>query len=304
MGIYDRPYYRQVQRSGFSPSGRWSVVSVLIAVNVAVWLIDGLLLSGPSLGQGWLAKHMAVNVLPRGMGEGVLRDTLSHPWLWWQFLTAGFAHAPASFEHILFNMIALFFFGRPIEETYGPKEFLRLYLVMVVFASIVWAVANKISGTPFAAMYGASGAISGIVILFALNYPRATILLFFVIPMPAWLAGVLFVGLDMLGAFGARQGSNIAFSAHLAGAAFAFIYYEQRWNLTRLTQSLHWPKFPLRPKPRLRVRQPDDEPEPELNREVDRILEKISRQGEASLTAEERHTLETASREYQKRITR
>ena len=126
---------------------------------------------------------------------------------------------------------------------------------------------------------GASGAIAGMVILFALNYPRATILLFFVIPMPAWLAGVLFVGLDMLGAFGGRPGSNIAFSAHLAGAAFAFVYYQQRWNLTRLTQGFRWPQLPARRKPRLRVHRPEQDLEPGLNQEVDRILEKISRAG-------------------------
>ena len=66
-------------------------------------------------------------------------DTLTRPWLWWQFLTAAFAHSPVV-EHILFNMLALFVLGRDVEEAYGPKEFLRVYLALVVFASVVWNV--------------------------------------------------------------------------------------------------------------------------------------------------------------------
>ena len=80
----------------------------------------------------------------------------------------------------------------------------------------------------------------------------------------------------------------------------AFVYYQRGWNLTRLTEGrIAWPSF--RRKPRLRIHKPEQEPGSDLSAEVDRILEKIYREGEASLTAKERKTLETASREYQKR---
>ena len=131
---------------------------------------------------------------------------------------------------------------------------------------------------------------------------RSTILLFFVIPMPAWLFGVLVVGLDIYGAMHGAGGSNIAYSAHLAGAAFAFVYYRQGWNLTRLAAGrFAWPTF--RRKPRLRVHRPEEEKPStsDLSEEVDRILEKIYREGEAGLTAKERKILEIASREYQRR---
>jgi len=88
----------------------------------------------------------------------------------------------------------------------------------------------------------------------------------------------------------------------VAGAAFAILYYQRGWNLTRLSGGLfRWPKFPFRTKPRLRVHNPDKEPRPDLSAEVDRILEKIYREGEASLTSKERQTLEKASKEYQQR---
>jgi hypothetical protein len=126
----------------------------------------------------------------------------------------------------------------------------------------------------------------------------------FVIPMPAWVLGVLMVLADMLGGIGATAGQNIAYEVHLAGAAFAFLYYRQRWNFGRLLPGrLSWPW--LRSRPSLRIHQPGaDKPDSESEnreQEVDRILEKIHREGEGSLTRKERRTLETASREYQKR---
>lgn len=295
MGIYDRDYYRPARPapvySSFRPR---SIVITLIVVNVAVWLIDGLFLSGS------LRNYMAVHVVPSD-SPLAYGDTLTHPWLWWQFLTAGFAHA-AEFQHVLFNMLVLFFLGRDVEEHYGSKEFLWLYLVTVVFASLAWTVVNKLVDTGPVGMYGASGAIAGVVILFALNFPNRTLLLFFVIPMPAWVAGILFVLLDMFGAFGVAIDTNVAFSAHLAGAAFAFIYFQRQWNLTRLTEGrFSWLRSPFRKNPRLKVHKPEEEVESDMTKEVDRLLEKISSEGEASLTAKERRILETASREYQRR---
>ncbi|MBU4399573.1 MAG: rhomboid family intramembrane serine protease, partial [Planctomycetes bacterium] len=227
--------------------------------------------------------------------------TITKPWLWWQYITCGFTHSPVMFGHILGNMLVLFFLGRDVEERYGSKEFLRLYLTMVVFAAVVWNVANKLVGdSDMGSAYGASGAIAGVVVLYALNFPHRTLLLFFVIPMPAWLLGALVVLYDIYGAV--VGGDQVAYSMHLAGAAFAFIYFQQRWNLTRLTEGrFRWLRSLFRKKPRLKVHGPEKEVESDMTKEVDRLLEKISREGEASLTAKERRILETASREYQRR---
>ncbi len=290
MGIYDRDYYqyREQSRPGLSLRLPQTIVGAIIAVNVAVWVANYF-----TPGQCWLSDHMAVHV-----------DTLTKPWLWWQFLTAGFAHSTTDFQHILFNMLGLFFLGRDVEITYGRKEFLRVYLVMVVFASVVWCVANYLVGTsPLANARGASGAIAGVVVLYALNFPNRMLLVFFVIPMPAWLVGVIFVGLDILGATRQVGEPNIAYSMHLAGAAFALVYFKFGWNITQWTSGrFTLPK--LRRGPRLRVHVPPEEKEKgvsNLTEEVDHILEKIYREGEASLTAKERKTLEMASREYQRK---
>lgn len=303
MGIYDRDYYRQEERRGFSPQMPRTIVGWLIAINVAVWLVDSFTEprggAGGRLGGRWLSDWLAVHV-----------DTLYQPWMWWQFVTAGFTHAslgaPNGFGHILGNMLVLFFLGRSVEERYGPKEFLRFYLATLVFANVAWCVVGKLTGVPgYVGMCGASGAIAGVVVLFAFNFPNVTVLLFFVLPMPAWLLGMGIVLYDIYGAMGGNAGSNVAYSAHVAGAAFAAIYHLQGWNLTRLIDGrFSWPRSLFHAKPRLRVHTPDDEPESQpddLTAEVDRILEKIYREGEASLTSKERQTLEAASRKYQER---
>ncbi len=286
MGIYDRDYYRQA-RPSFGLSFPRTVVGQLLFVNIAIYLIDTFLLQGRLY--TWLA----------------LQGSTLTDFQWWRFLTYAFMHAPYP-GHIVVNMLALWVFGRDIEGLYGPKEFLRLYLVLAAFGGLVWAVGNQLThGAAQSWVVGASGAIAGLVILYALHFPRRILLLFFVIPTPAWLVGILMVALDASGALyashdpGGRGGSQIAYTVHLAGAALAFVYYRAGWNFGRISLgSSSLRRF--RPKPRLRIHLPEDEEE-SLAAEVDRILAKISREGERSLTREERRTLQNASKQYQKR---
>ncbi len=278
--------------------GPRTVVGKLILANVVVYVVEWVLL--PLLRGGDPRLSYQFEYL-----FGASAETLTRPWLWWEFVTYGFLHASEPM-HIIFNMLGLFFLGRDIEELYGPKEFLRLYLALVAFGGVAFAASGMLqtahASTP---VVGASGAVVGIVLLYALNFPRRTLLLFFVLPVPAWFVGVLIVAFDVHGAMVRPDGPRIAYAVHLAGAAFALLYYGLRWNLGRLwpksfSFSLRW----LRPRPKLRVRSPNDDdgqPDGNLTEEVDRILEKISREGEASLTRKERRTLETASRQYQKR---
>ncbi len=264
-----------------------SMVVTLIIINVALYLIDGLLFQ---------ENHALTRKL------ALTSDTLWWPRLWWQFLTYGFVHdPPPDWLHITANMVQLWWLGAIVERVYGSKEFLRIYLVMLLLGSISFALGSAFTNPeePYR-LLGASGAVSGVVILFVLNYPHETLMLFPIpIPVKAWVIGVLFVAGNLLGAI--SQQGKVAWGVHLAGIAFAWIYFQQRWNLGRFFEKiLHIPKFLLRPK--FRIHDPDEgSAEPDLSAEVDRILEKISREGENSLTRKERRTLETASRRYQNR---
>jgi len=284
MGIYDRDYYRE-QRPSFSIRAPSTIVGVIILINVALYLANGL----------FTPKGNQITELLSAHG-----DTLTKPWMWWQLLTYGFVHSPDSLSHILFNMLGLWFLGREVELHYGRQEFLRLYLVLLVVGALVWSIGNRLHPAQVAggvSVLGASGAVVGVVILFALNFPRRTLLLFFVLPVPAWLVGVLVVVSDLQGV--PRPDSNVSYTVHLGGAAFAFLYYQFGWNLTRLTGG-GFSLSRLKPRPKLRIHDPVSE-EAELSAEVDRILEKIHREGEGSLTRKERRKLEDASRTYQNR---
>ena len=297
MGIYDRDYYRE-QRPGISLRTPRTMVGLLILVNVLVFLAN-LLLTGGAKGLPLSPQNDAIAYWLSARG-----DTLTQPWMWWQFLTYGFVHAPHDFSHILFNMLVLWIFGRPIEGIYGPKEFLRLYLVMLGLGSLLWAASNTLLRMPGdVPLMGASGAVVGMLILFVFHFPRQTILFMFVLPMPAWLFGVLLVAGDLYGAVNRPQGSSVAYTVHLTGAAFAFLYHRFGWRLSGLVgPRFSWPRFRRRPKLQIHAPEhPEDRPKADLSAEVDRILEKISRLGEASLTRKERRVLEDASREYQRR---
>lgn len=278
MGIYDRDYTRS-ERPSFALGTPRSAVGVLVLVNVAVYVANAL-----------TSDNALISLL------GVRPESLTQPWLWWQFLTYGFAHDPSP-AHVLFNMLTLWFLGHDVEEVYGRREFTWLYLTLVVFAAVVWAVVTRLQGAVTGPLIGASGAVVGVVILYALHFPRRIILLFFVLPVPAWALGVMAVMYDLWGAAGGG-GPRVAYVAHLAGAALAFIYYRLGWRLSGWSQGISFPSFGRRPN--LRIHDPDAD-ESNLSAQVDQILEKIHRQGEASLSRKERRVLETASREYQRR---
>lgn len=292
MGIYDRDYYQR-DEGGFSLRAPQSVVGRLILITFALWIVDALLFSETHQLGYWLSAKP---------------DTLFKPWLWWEFLSYGFMHSVRP-EHIILNMLTLWIFGGEVEPALGRREFLRLYLVLLAVGGIAWAASAQLSGVPLrTSLEGASAAVVGVVVLFIFQNPHRTILFMFVIPMPAWLLGVILVGGDVYGAMSRNPGDHVAYVAHLAGAAFAAVYFRLHWNLGNVFGVPAWLTNVRRP--RLRIHVPREEansdPAPDvadadLNRQVDEILEKIHREGEASLTRKERRILEAASRQYQRR---
>jgi membrane associated rhomboid family serine protease len=276
MGIYDRPYYRGEERSAWL--GNRSMVVNLILVNVVVFVAQKVF-------EGFTATF------------SLHSDLLREPWNFWQLLTYGFLHDPENLAHIVFNMIGLWVFGTDLEQIYGRAELLRIYLATIVAAGLVWVGVEAFGQHEQASLLGASGGVMGLMILFVLHFPRRTLLVWGILPVPAWGLAAAFVVFDIFGA--ANPGDNVAHVAHLSGVAFGFLYYRLGWNLGRMVPSrLSGAMFRFRPK--LRIHDPEEAAR-DLNAEVDAILAKISQQGEASLTKKERRTLEEASKRYQRR---
>lgn len=280
MGIHDREYYRDDEpRIGIDLSAR-SMVTNLVIINAGVFLAN--MFTNDNALMDLLRDN------PQYVGE---------PWNWWRWLTAGFAHNPADIKHLLFNMAVLWFLGRHVEQRLGSREFLAFYLASIVLANLAHDLRYFFFVDPslWVPSLGASGGVTAVVILFALFFPFRQLLLFFIVPVPAWALAVLILLFDM---FGMRRGDdNIAHDVHLAGAAFGAVYFLLYSRLQmRLTSWLPrggWKRL-LKRRPKLRIHHPDAPSD--LEAEGDRLLDKVHRQGEESLTPRERKRLEEYSR--------
>jgi membrane associated rhomboid family serine protease len=293
MGFYDRDYQRggyYDRQPGFYLGGPRTLTTNLVLVMIGIYVVQ-LLTRGQPPDSGWFTDLFSLHA-----------DVVKRPWQIFQFLTYGFLHDVFNIQHIIFNMLGLWFFGRVVEERYGRTEYLTFFLVAVVVAGAIWFLSELVAhrGLTDVALLGASGGLTAVLILFCLNFPHQMIYIWFVLPIPAWVAAIVFVGLDLMGAMGrpTLAGPNVAFMCHLGGALFAFLYFQGRWHLERMLPSRSFLER-LKPKPKLRVHDPESAEETE--KAVDDILKKIQEHGRDSLTRRERRILEEASRQYQKR---
>lgn len=225
----------------------------------------------------------------------------------WRLITCAFCHDRNYIGHIIFNMLLLWIFGRRLESMYGSKEFLLFYLSAAAIASACYMAIDFATGLPVP-MIGASGAIMAVVTLYAVHFPTETIYIFFVLPVEIRWVVLMYAIYDLhpllMQAAGDPMTDNIAHAAHLGGLAFGYLYGTRKFRLADYISGIdHWWKVRQRG---FRVVSEDSPPTvsrktQKLADEMDAILKKISDQGEASLTAGERKTLERASRELRDR---
>jgi len=208
MGFYDRDYVRREGTSflgSFTERGR--VCKWLIGINVAVFIAQAL-----TRQTGGFTDALALDV------RHVLRGEI------WRLLSYAFLHDPGTIWPILWNMLFLWWFGNEIEDLYGPREFLALYLsaslaagLLFLFSSLAWA--------PHALpCFGAFGGVAAVLTLCTIHYPTRTILLFFILPVPLWLFLVFYLAGDAY-VFVHNPGSSPAVAVPLGGALFASVYY-------------------------------------------------------------------------------
>ena len=218
----------------------------------------------------------------------------------WGPLTYMFVHG--GLMHLALNMLMLFFFGPPLESRWGEREFLKFYII-----SGLGGVALSYVFLP-AAVIGASAAVYGVMLAFAMNWPDAPIYVWGIFPVKAkYLVGFMFL-LSLLEAT-SSSGGSVAHWAHLGGLVTAFLYLKLDWRAGKAVSRM---KKAASPKRRLAI-VPRDEAgnehpgvgssrsareEAALYDRVDEVLDKISAKGMASLTAEERKLLDEVSKRH------
>ena len=215
----------------------------------------------------------------------------------WGVITYMFVHG--GFWHLFFNLLGLFFFGPPIEERWGSKEFIKYYLICGLGGAALSFVFAFNS-----AVVGASAAVYGVMLAFAMLYPDMPIYIWGIFPVKAkWLV----IGLAALSFFSAFGGSGdgVAHFAHLGGFAAGFLYIKLDSATGNPLQKLQRMASRRRMKviPGEGLQKRDEPPRPrrresEVLDEVDKVLDKISTQGMASLTESERKLLDEVSRRY------
>ena len=210
--------------------------------------------------------------------------TLLRPWT---VVTYMFLHG--NLQHILFNMLGLYFFGPRVEERIGSRQFAVLYFLSGITGALLSFVL-----APAAALVGASAGVFGVMMAFAYFWPDVPIHVWGIIPVPARMLVLITTALSLWSGFaGARSG--VAHFAHLGGYAGAYLYL--KWldrSRTRFRRVATGAATAAPTRPPAAARAPnykaiDRSQLHELNRaEVDRILDKISANGVESLTNEER----------------
>lgn len=275
-----------------------SAVKGLIIANVAVFVLQTLTATLRTQGLG-LVDYWGVFV------PGLAIEHLQV----WRFVTYMFLHD--GLFHIGMNMLILWMFGSQVEALWGRRLFLLYYFVCGVGAAIIYGLFNLFGMSAWSPMLGASGAIYGILLAYGLSFPDNIILVFFVLPMKAKYAVLLFGLIEFLSL---PQGGSVAHLAHLGGMITGFVFLRlfaprlSRGALGGLTDvQKTWRRFQARN--RMRVVRPDERgpgaaggnggngsPRQGDQARVDEILDKISREGLQSLTEEEQETLRRAGR--------
>jgi membrane associated rhomboid family serine protease len=230
MGFADRQYARRDygRPTAVGAMRLWSVTTWLIAINVAVFLANWLTFSDDTP-RGWLYEWGYFSAA-----------TVIYHLEFWRLITFQFLHS--GFQHILFNMISLYFFGPIVENYLGGRRYLGFYLLCGIAGAMMylamWAVGLLHYGSQ-TALVGASAGIFGVLIAGAKVAPDTTVMLVFP-PIPLRLRVVALITLGIavwvVFSYGDNAGGE---SAHLGGAAMGALLI---WRPELLNVFDFWPR--------------------------------------------------------------
>lgn len=267
-----------------------NVLEKIIAVNVIVFLI-GLLLSlvmnsGNSL--YWLE-------LPKDAAEFIFKP--------WSIITYGFTHY--GFWHMLFNMLVLYYVSRMMLNLFSPKLTLNIYFLGIIFGALFFLFAYNVLPQgflkPVGALVGASAGVRALLIFLCAYMPNREVRVIF-INIKLWHLGLALVVFDVIGLFGLNQGGNIA---HLGGLALGYYYAKQLLKGNDIGKGFEKlmdrvatlfktsKKSPLKTVHKRKSNTVAGHTKSEFKeftkqKQIDLILDKISKSGYESLTEEEK----------------
>lgn len=184
------------------------LVPLIILINVGVFLSWGY------YSAAFMMDNFAVSWVAVEQGR------------YWVLMTSVFSHN--LLLHLGINMFVLHSFGQLLERLLGRRQFLSFYLIAGLTGSISHVVtSNYLMNDPSQPAVGASGAIAGLILLFSMLFPREKLLVFGIIPVPAFFGALAFIGIDLWGLMAQAQGGGlpIGHGAHLGGAFAGILYF-------------------------------------------------------------------------------
>jgi membrane associated rhomboid family serine protease len=193
----------------------YNAVLILIGLNILVFLGEKIFYDPRAMD---ITEYLSMNPI-----------LVRHGFLW-QFVTYMFVHDPFSYQHIIFNMLALFIFGTQVERRMGSKEFLLYYLLTGVLAGVFSFVVYWFTGSYRVFLMGASGAIFAVQLAYAILFPQNILYLWGILPLRAPVMVLGFTALEIFFMV-TGLGGNVAHFTHLAGFAFGWVYFLVRFGI-------------------------------------------------------------------------
>lgn len=214
--LHPMAYYRSPQGSSISLGGRITPgIKLLLIINISVYVLQ---------------------LFARGAMEHIFglspQLVVEDRWVW-QVFTYMFLHSTAWLGHLLLNMLMLWMFGTELERLWGTRPFLKYYLICGTGAGLVTCFSFYHSTT-----IGASGAVFGVMLAFALTFPKREILLWFIFPMRAMTFMFLCIGIELYSLYSLSDG--VAHFAHLGGMLFGYLYLKRAWQVRRFVGEIRW----------------------------------------------------------------
>jgi rhomboid family protein len=204
--------YSSPSSFSFGPGPISTALKVLIGVNVGVFLLM------------WFLPQR-IEFLATELLALVPAHVLQN-WYVWQLATYMFVHA--GFFHIAFNMLSLWMFGTELERIWGTRFFLKFYFITGIGAAVLTVLLTRLPYQPLRDLYvsdivGASGAIYGLILAYALYFPNRPIYMYMIFPVPAKVFAAIMVALNFLASTSAH-GGGVASATHLSGLLVAYAY--------------------------------------------------------------------------------